>query len=134
MITGAQVRAGRALIGLDQRALAALAGLSLPTIQRMEQSPDSVRVVVDSLERVLRAFAAVGVELIPDGGPSAGRGRGVRLVERLPAWVPDDRIRRDATESRAASSADERCEQTATTISSHAAQPPRPGPNNGVAS
>lgn len=81
MITGAQVRAGRALIGLDQRALAELAGLSLPTIQRMEKSPDSVRVVVDSLERVLRAFAAVGVELIPDSSPSAGRGRGVRMIQ-----------------------------------------------------
>ena len=88
------------MIGLDQRALAALAGLSLPTIQRMEKSPDSVRVVVDSLERVLRAFASVGVELIPDGAPSAGRGRGVRMVERLPVWVPEDRIRRDTVERR----------------------------------
>ena len=100
MITGAQVRAGRALIGLDQRALAALAGLSLPTIQRMEKSPDSVRVVVDSLERVLRAFAAVGVELIPDGAPSLGSGRGVRMIERLPAWLPEEKTCRDPPESR----------------------------------
>ena len=95
MITGAQVRAARALVGMDQRSLAALAGLSLPTIQRMEKSPDSVRVVVDSLERVLRAFAAVGVELIPDGASSLGSGRGVRLIERLPAWVPEERTCRD---------------------------------------
>ena len=91
MITGAQVRAARALIGMDQRSLAALAGLSLPTIQRMERSPNSVRVVVVSLERVLRAFAAAGVELITDGSPSLGSGRGVRFIEHLPVWVPNEK-------------------------------------------
>ncbi|MGH6906160.1 MAG: helix-turn-helix domain-containing protein, partial [Geminicoccaceae bacterium] len=38
MITAAQMRAARALIGMDQRALAEAAGLSVPTIQRMEAS------------------------------------------------------------------------------------------------
>jgi transcriptional regulator with XRE-family HTH domain len=82
MIAGAQMRAARALLGLDQRELAKLAGLSLPTIQRMESSPGSVRAVVDSLERVVEAMAARGVEFIADGAPSAGIGFGVRLVER----------------------------------------------------
>lgn len=82
MIDGLQVRAARALLGIDQRQLAELAGLSLPTIQRMEASPGSVRVVVDSLEKVLQAFAMVGVELIADGSPSVGSGRGVRLIDR----------------------------------------------------
>ena len=76
------MRAARALLGLDQRDLAKLSGLSLPTIQRMESSPGSVRAVVDSLERVLAAFTARGVELIVDGAPSAGLGYGVRLIER----------------------------------------------------
>jgi transcriptional regulator with XRE-family HTH domain len=76
------MRAARALLGLDQRDLARLAGLSLPTIQRMEASPGSVRAVVDSLERVLDAFTAGGVELIADGAPSAGSGFGVRLIQR----------------------------------------------------
>jgi predicted transcriptional regulator len=82
MIAGAQMRAARALLDLDQRELAKLAGLSLPTIQRMESSPGSVRAVVDSLERVVEALAARGVELIADGAPSAGVGFGVRLVHR----------------------------------------------------
>ena len=82
MIVGAQMRAARALLGLDQRDLARLSGLSLPTIQRMESSPGSVRAVVDSLERVLEAFTAGGVELIADGAPSSGLGFGVRLIQR----------------------------------------------------
>ncbi len=90
MIVGAQMRAARALLGLDQRELARLAGLSLPTIQRMETSPGSVRAVVDSLERVLEAFAAGGVELIADGAPSAGLGFGVRLLQRSGRRVTAD--------------------------------------------
>ena len=82
MIVGAQMRAARALLGLDQRDLARLSGLSLPTIQRMESSPGSVRAVVGSLERVLEAFTAGGVELIADGAPSSGLGFGVRLIQR----------------------------------------------------
>ncbi|WP_372786317.1 helix-turn-helix domain-containing protein [Phenylobacterium sp.] len=84
------MRAARALLGLDQRELARLAGLSLPTIQRMETSPGSVRAVVDSLERVLEAFAAGGVELIADGAPSAGLGFGVRLLQRSGRRVTAD--------------------------------------------
>jgi transcriptional regulator with XRE-family HTH domain len=82
MIVGAQMRAARALLGLDQRGLAQLSGLSLPTIQGMESSPGSVRAVVASLERVLEAFAGCGVELIADGAPSVGFGFGVRLMQR----------------------------------------------------
>lgn len=83
MIAGSQMRAARALLGIDQRDLAKRSGLSLPTIQRMESSEGSVRAVVDSLEKVLNAFAHAGVELIVDGAPSAGLGCGVRLIERL---------------------------------------------------
>jgi len=82
MITGSQIRAARALLGIDQRRLAALAGLSVPTIQRMEACEGSVRAVVDSLEKVVTAFSAAGVELIAEGAPSQGTGRGVRLIDR----------------------------------------------------
>jgi transcriptional regulator with XRE-family HTH domain len=84
------MRAARALLGLDQRDLARLSGLSLPTIQRMETSAGSVRAVVDSLEKVMGALAAAGVEMIQDGAPSSGTGRGVRLIERTERKrVPD---------------------------------------------
>ncbi|WP_426041264.1 helix-turn-helix domain-containing protein [Brevundimonas sp. TWP2-3-4b1] len=82
MITGSQMKAARALLGIDQKELARLAQLSLPTIQRMEASAGVVRAVVDSLEKVINALNEAGVELIAPGGRSEGSGRGVRLLER----------------------------------------------------
>lgn len=79
MITSAQMRAARALLGIDQKTLAELSGLSVPTIQRMETGPGNVRGVVDSLTKVVEALDLAGIELIGDGAKSDGRGRGVRL-------------------------------------------------------
>ncbi len=81
MITSSQMRAARALIGVDQKTLAAMAGVSVPTIQRMEASGGTVRGVVDSLTRVIDAFERAGVELIAEQMPSAGTGRGVRMKQ-----------------------------------------------------
>lgn len=79
MITAAQLRAARALLGIDQRELAAQAGLSLPTIQRMEASDGVIRGNVDSLMKLVAALDASGIELISDNATSSGGGRGVRL-------------------------------------------------------
>ncbi len=79
MITAAQLRAARALLGIDQRELAKRCGLSLPTVQRMEASDGVVRGNVDSLMKLVDALAASGIELIGEGTPSGGGGRGVRL-------------------------------------------------------
>lgn len=81
MITAAQMRAGRALLGIDQRQLAELSGVSLPTIQRMEASDGTVRGVVDTLTKVVEAFDRAGIELIGDNAISRDGGRGVRLKE-----------------------------------------------------
>jgi transcriptional regulator with XRE-family HTH domain len=82
MISAAQLRAARALLGIDQRTLASMAGVSLPTVQRMEASKDEhVRGVVSTLARIVAALDAAGVELIGNEQPSQGRGRGVRLKE-----------------------------------------------------
>jgi transcriptional regulator with XRE-family HTH domain len=79
MITAAQLRAARALLGVDQRALAVMSGLSVPTIQRMEASPGVVRGQVESLMKLVEALEAAGIELIGDRSASQGGGRGVRL-------------------------------------------------------
>jgi transcriptional regulator with XRE-family HTH domain len=79
MITSAQLRAARALLGFDQRKLAELAGLSVQTIQRMEASDGVVRGNVDSLMKLVDALGATGVELIDENAVSQGGGRGVRL-------------------------------------------------------
>ena len=84
MITAGQMRAARALLGIDQRRLADLSGLSLPTIQRMEASNGVVRGNVDSLMKLIDALRATGIELINEGAVSSDGGRGVRLIERTP--------------------------------------------------
>ena len=79
MITSGQMRAARAMLGIDQRELAGLSGLSLPTIQRMEASGGVVRGNVDSLVKLVEALQDAGIELIAEGTTSSHGGRGVRL-------------------------------------------------------
>jgi transcriptional regulator with XRE-family HTH domain len=79
MITASQLRAARALANVDQRQLAELAGLSLPTIQRMEASDGVIRGNVDSLMKLIAALDALGIELIGENTVSQGGGRGVRF-------------------------------------------------------
>ncbi len=79
MITAAQMRAARALLGVDQRKLAEMSGLSLPTIQRMEASDGVIRGNVDSLMKLVDALTVAGIDLIAEGVVSSGGGRGVRL-------------------------------------------------------
>ena len=79
MITAAQLRAARVLLGIDQRRLAELSGLSVPTIQRMEASETMVRGNIDSLGKLITAFEAAGIEMIDEGAVSHSQGRGVRL-------------------------------------------------------
>jgi transcriptional regulator with XRE-family HTH domain len=82
MISAAQLRAARALLGIDQRRLADLCGLSVPTIQRMEASEGVIRGNVDSLMKLVDALNIAGIELIGEGAASADGGRGVRLKSR----------------------------------------------------
>ncbi|MER8510365.1 helix-turn-helix domain-containing protein [Mesorhizobium sp. M0894] len=84
MITAAQMRAARALAGIGQKTLAERAGVSLPTIQRMEASDGVVRGVVDTLMKVIQALEEAGVELIGDNQASERGGRGVRLKPVTP--------------------------------------------------
>jgi len=81
MLTPAQLRAARALLGIDQRSLAELAGVSLPTIQRMEASEGYVRGVIETLTKVVAALEFAGIEIIGDNSSSTSGGRGVRLRE-----------------------------------------------------
>ena len=81
MITAAQLRAARALLGVDQRELAQRCNLSLPTIQRMEASDGVIRGNVDSLMKLVDALATAGIELIGEGMISQAGGRGVRFKE-----------------------------------------------------
>ena len=79
MLTAGQLRAARALLGIDQKDLADKAGVSVQTIQRMEASDGIVRGVIETLMKVVEALDRAGIELIGDEMPSSGKGRGVRL-------------------------------------------------------
>ena len=87
MITAPQLRAARALLGIDQRKLAEISGLSVPTIQRMEASDGIIRGNVDSLMKLIEALEMSGLELIGEGKASQDGGRGVRL--KAPAAAVD---------------------------------------------
>lgn len=107
MITAAQLRAARALLSMDQRALAHAAQLSLPTIQRMEASDGVIRGTVDSLMKLIAALESAGVDLINEGDMSSAGGRGVRLREtsavkrtREPARTRSQGARRSAALAR----------------------------------
>lgn len=69
---------------MDQKALAELAEVSLPTIQRMEASDGVVRGTVETLTKVIEALRRAGVDLIGDNAASERGGRGVRLREPSP--------------------------------------------------
>jgi predicted transcriptional regulator len=88
LITAAQIRAARALLGIDQRQLAEMAGVSLPTIQRMEASAGNVRGVVETLTKVVEAFDHAGIELIGENAMSREGGRGVRFKQAKAAAGP----------------------------------------------
>ncbi|CAN7638828.1 helix-turn-helix domain-containing protein [Pararhizobium sp. LjRoot235] len=79
MITAAQLRAARALLDIDQKTMAEMAGVSLPTIQRMEASLGNVRGIVDSLTKVIEALNRAGIELLSEYTHNDGGGRGVRF-------------------------------------------------------
>jgi transcriptional regulator with XRE-family HTH domain len=81
MITAGQLRAARALLGLDQKALAERSGLSVPTIQRMEASEGVIRGNVDSLRKLISALDSSGIVLLGEGSSSTGGGRGIRLKQ-----------------------------------------------------
>ena len=84
MMTASQLRAARALLGIDQKTLAEMAGVSLPTIQRMEASDGTVRGIVETLTKVIEALNEAGVDLIGENARSETGGRGVRLRRPTP--------------------------------------------------
>jgi transcriptional regulator with XRE-family HTH domain len=89
MLSAGQLRAARALLGISQRQLAEIAGVSLPTIQRMETSEGNVRGIVESLTRVVAALEAAGIELIGEHARSERGGRGVRLRQAVTPPPPE---------------------------------------------
>lgn len=81
MLTAGQIRAARAMLGWSQPALAAAAGLSLPTIVRMEGRQGPGRSAAANVDAVQRALEDAGIIFLP-AEPATNVGPGVRLKSR----------------------------------------------------
>ena len=76
MMSGVQIRAGRALLGWDQAELAEMAGVSTITIKRLEAAGDAIHAHFATVAKVKAAFESAGVLFL---GEESGLGYGVRL-------------------------------------------------------
>lgn len=76
VITSAQIRAARALIGWKQAELAAASGVSLPTIKNIELGSDPKG---STLQKIQDALRSAGVVFLEPGDTRQG-GAGVRLI------------------------------------------------------
>lgn len=80
MVTGEQIRAARALLRIEQADLARLAGVSKPTVARLELTVGPIQATTRTAERIERALLQAGARLIPG---DAASGPGVQLVAPL---------------------------------------------------
>jgi transcriptional regulator with XRE-family HTH domain len=80
VIDATQIRAARALLGIDQKELAALSGCGIATIRRIEGA-DGPAGTSKTITRIRRALEAAGVVFIEQ---DEKQGPGVRLGKPLP--------------------------------------------------
>ena len=75
MFSSEQLRGARAMLRMEQKALAKASGVSLATIKRLEGLDGELTANKTTLDALQRALEAAGVEFIPENGG----GPGVRL-------------------------------------------------------
>lgn len=78
IITAEQIRAARALLRMEQRELAEMAGFSVPTLKRIEGSSGPLRASYENAAKLVAVLEKAGIEFIPENGG----GVGVRFRER----------------------------------------------------
>jgi transcriptional regulator with XRE-family HTH domain len=85
-ISGNQLKAARALAGLDQKALADRAGVGINTIRNFEAAgAGNVRGRLDTLDAIVVALKSAGVIFVPENG----EGPGVRLRKAKRTAIAD---------------------------------------------
>ncbi len=80
--TPAQLRAARSLVGLSQRQVAEITGLSVPTIKRAE-SETGMRISRAAVFAIQKALETAGVLFLPE----RGEGVGVRFRAATPSMI-----------------------------------------------
>ncbi|WP_347976504.1 helix-turn-helix domain-containing protein [Bosea vestrisii] len=105
LTTGHQLKAARALVGVEQADLAERSGVAVTTIRKMEwKGAETLTSGLDTIKRVQTSLEAAGVEFLNHGQP------GVRLAKRTdgprasPAHVEAQAVE---ARSQAASAADD---------------------------
>ena len=78
LFTGEQLKAARAMARIKQTELARRADVSVETIKRLERSAGTVSANVLTIDSVVRALEAAGIEFIAENGG----GPGVRLRKK----------------------------------------------------
>lgn len=79
-VSGRQLKAARSLIGWSQKEFANAAGISLPTVKRLEEGEGAFVVRQTTVQRIESAFKGAGIEFLGKGHRSLG----VRLHRVLP--------------------------------------------------
>ena len=82
--TGRQIAAARTLVGMDQKELAVAAGISAPTLRRMERSEGVPGGIKNNLLAIQRALTQAGVVFTAAGEDG---GAGARLKSRKPRRI-----------------------------------------------
>jgi predicted transcriptional regulator len=77
MLTSEQIRGARAMLRMEQRDLASLAGVSLETVKRIERTRGPISALAATIDRITRALEKAGVAFVE----ANGNGPGVRLRE-----------------------------------------------------
>jgi hypothetical protein len=78
-ITGEQLRAGRAIVRLEQVDVAQRAGVSVDTVKRLESIVGPVSANISTIESLQSTLEAAGVIFVAENGG----GPGVRLRKKL---------------------------------------------------
>jgi transcriptional regulator with XRE-family HTH domain len=96
MISGVQIRAGRALLGWDQARLAEAASVSVITVKRLEAAGEELHAQFATVIKVKSAFERAGVLFL---GEESGLGYGVRLrdLTRRRRGAPSDKPRKGSS-------------------------------------
>lgn len=76
--TTEQLRQARAALGLTQSQVAALAGVSVPTMKRLENGSGALSVRLETLTNLENAFIRAGIQFLDSGEVAAGPGVAVR--------------------------------------------------------
>jgi hypothetical protein len=71
-ITGRQLAAARALLGIGQVELATRANISAPTLRRMEANGGPLTGMTNNISAVVSALIDAGIVFIPENGGGVG--------------------------------------------------------------